>query len=69
MIASLPPEQRERDAVGEVWFDSIPEAETAFDTEPITFRLAEDRKQFRGVATTFFADEVTELPPRGIADS
>ena len=44
-------------------------AEAAFDTEPIKFRIAEDRKQFLGVTATFFADEVTELPPRGIADS
>ena len=57
------PEGEGWDGVGEVWFDSIEDAERAFATEPYLSRLVEDRKLFLGEAQTCFVEERTVVAP------
>ncbi|MFL5927386.1 MAG: EthD family reductase [Gaiellaceae bacterium] len=51
------------DGVGEVWFDSIEEAETAFATEPYHSLLAEDRKLLFEETQACFVVEHTAISP------
>jgi uncharacterized protein (TIGR02118 family) len=51
------------DGVGEVWFDSVEAAETAFATEPYRSLLTEDRKILFGEAQSCFVTEHTAVPP------
>ncbi len=54
------------DGVGEVWFDSIADAERAFSTEPYLSMLVEDRKKFLGEGQWCFVEEHTAIsPPAG----
>lgn len=65
-VQSWTPLEGAWDGVGEVWFDSIEEAEKAFATEPFLSMLVEDRKKFMGEAQSCFVEEQTALaPPHG----
>lgn len=59
------PEEAAWDGVGEIWFDSIEDAEHAFATEPHRTRLIEDRATFLGEAQSCFVEERTAVPPPG----
>jgi uncharacterized protein (TIGR02118 family) len=65
-VQSWTPAEAAWDGVGEVWFDSIAEAEKAFATEPFLSMLVEDRKRFMREAQSCFVEEQTTLaPPHG----
>ena len=51
------------DGIGEIWFDSVADAEKAFATEPFLAMLIEDRKKFLGAADWCFVEEHTAVPP------
>jgi len=51
------------DGVGELWFDSVADAERAFATEPYLSMLKEDREQFLGEGQWCFVEEHSVLPP------
>jgi uncharacterized protein (TIGR02118 family) len=51
------------DGIGELWFDSIEAAESAFASEPFASRLAADRAKFLGEARVAFVEETTIVPP------
>ena len=51
------------DGVGELWFDSIGDAERAFATEPFAAQLRADRAIFLGEAQAAFVEEHTRVPP------
>ena len=51
------------DGVGELWFDSIAQAEQAFRTEPFRSQLAEDRKKFVGEVQWCYVEEHTGVGP------
>jgi uncharacterized protein (TIGR02118 family) len=57
------PEEAAWDGVGELWFDSVEDAERAFGTEPYASMLVEDRKTFLGEGQSCFVEEHTALPP------
>ena len=57
------PEEAAWDGVGEVWFDTIEDAERAFATEPFLGMLVADRKLFLGEAQSGFVEERTVVPP------
>lgn len=57
------PEEAAWDGVGEVWFDSVADAERAFATEPYAGMLIEDRKKFLGEAQSCFVRERTAIAP------
>lgn len=52
----------EWDGVGELWFDSIEAARSAFDTEPVKSLLAQDRPKFLGRNQVYFAVELAVIP-------
>ncbi|MEA2782506.1 MAG: hypothetical protein QOK29_4050 [Rhodospirillaceae bacterium] len=59
------PDDAAWDGVGELWFDSVADAERAFSTEPFLGMLVEDRKKFLGEAQWCFVEEHTAVrPPR-----
>jgi uncharacterized protein (TIGR02118 family) len=65
-VQSWTPEEAGWDGVGEVWFDSIAEAEKAFATEPFLSMLVEDRNRFMRESQSCFVEEHTTLaPPHG----
>jgi uncharacterized protein (TIGR02118 family) len=51
------------DGVGELWFDSVADAELAFLSEPLASMLAEDRKRIFGETQWCFVREHTVIPP------
>jgi uncharacterized protein (TIGR02118 family) len=55
--------EREWDGIGELWFDSIQDAQAAFAAEPVRSLLAEDRPKFLGRAQIYFVTEETVIPP------
>ena len=57
------PEEAAWDGVGETWFDSIPDADRAFASEPFRAMLIEDRKMFIGDAHSCYIDEPADAPP------
>jgi uncharacterized protein (TIGR02118 family) len=57
------PEEARWDGIGEVWFDSIDAALTAFATEPFASMLAADRPKFIGEAQSCFVEEHTKIAP------
>jgi uncharacterized protein (TIGR02118 family) len=57
------PEDAAWDGVGEVWFDSIADAERAFATEPYASMLVADRKKFLGEAQSCLVTEHTAIAP------
>ena len=59
------PEEAGWDGVGEIWFDSIEAAESAFATEPHASSLAADRLTFLGAVQACFVEERTVIAPPG----
>jgi uncharacterized protein (TIGR02118 family) len=57
------PVQAAWDGIGELWFDSVADAERAFATEPYRSLLVEDRQKFLGEAQWCFVTEHTVVPP------
>jgi uncharacterized protein (TIGR02118 family) len=51
------------DGIGELWFDSIDDAVSAFASEPCRSLLIEDRKQCFSETQSCFVEEHTVLPP------
>lgn len=51
------------DGVGEIWFDTLEQAEHAFRAEPLAGQLAEDRKLFLAEAQVCFVEELTVVAP------
>ena len=51
------PEDAAWDGVGELWFDTVEDAERAFATEPYAGMLVEDRRKFLGEAQWCFVQE------------
>lgn len=49
------------DGIGEIWFDSVEDAEHAFAAEPYRSMLVEDRKQFLGESQWCFVKEHTAV--------
>jgi uncharacterized protein (TIGR02118 family) len=63
IVESWSPPDASWDGVGEVWFDSVESAESAFTTEPYLSKLVADRKLFLGEAQSCFVREQTVLAP------
>jgi uncharacterized protein (TIGR02118 family) len=63
VVEAWSPPEAAWDGVGEVWFDSIEDAEAAFATEPYLSMLVADRKLFMAEAQSCFVQERTVLPP------
>jgi uncharacterized protein (TIGR02118 family) len=57
------PEAAAWDGVGETWFDSIPDADRAFATEPFLALLTEDRRKFIGDAHSCYVEESDVIQP------
>jgi uncharacterized protein (TIGR02118 family) len=53
----------EWDGIGELWFDSVADAEAAFKAEPVRSLLAEDRTKFLGRNQVYFVTEHTVIAP------
>ena len=51
------------DGVGEIWFDSIADAEAAFASEPCRSLLIADRKLILAEVQACFVIEHTDVPP------
>jgi uncharacterized protein (TIGR02118 family) len=63
VVQSWSPPQAAWDGVGELWFDSIADAEKAFATEPFLAMLIADRKLFLAEAQACFVEEHTAIAP------
>jgi uncharacterized protein (TIGR02118 family) len=59
----IDPSTSEWDGIGELWFDSIADAEAAFKAEPVRSLLAEDRPRFLGRNQVYFVTEHTVIAP------
>jgi uncharacterized protein (TIGR02118 family) len=57
------PEEAAWDGVGETWFDSIPDADRAFATEPFRRMLIEDRQKFIGDSYSCYVEEPAGAEP------
>ena len=62
-VTSWTPAEAAWDGVGEIWFDSVEDAQAAFATEPFASELAADRPKFMGEAQSCFVEEWTAVPP------
>ena len=51
------------DGLGETWFDSIPDSDRAFATEPWRAMLLEDREQFIGESQSCYVEEPAGFEP------
>ena len=51
------------DGIGELWFDSVADADAAFRAEPVRSLLAEDRPKFLGRNEVYFVTEQTVIAP------
>ena len=65
LVQSWNPAEAAWDGVGEIWFDSIEDAERAFGTEPYKSQLVEDRPKFMREAQSCFVIEQTKVAPPG----
>jgi uncharacterized protein (TIGR02118 family) len=63
VVKTWSPADEAWDGVGEVWFDSIEDAEAAFAAEPFRTMLVEDRRAFLGDAQSCFVEEHTVVAP------
>jgi uncharacterized protein (TIGR02118 family) len=63
VVEAWSPPEAAWDGVGEVWFESIEDAEAAFATEPYLSMLVADRKLFMAEGQSCFVVERTVLPP------
>src|ERR1700733_2264790 len=59
------PEQAGWDGVGETWFDSIPDSDSAFATEPFRAMLIVDREKFIGESQSCYVEEPAGSEPPG----
>jgi uncharacterized protein (TIGR02118 family) len=57
--------ERDWDGIGELWFDSVEDAQAAFAAEPVCSLLAEDRPKFLGRAQIYYVSEQTVVAPEG----
>jgi uncharacterized protein (TIGR02118 family) len=57
--------EREWDGIGELWFDSVQDAQAAFAADPVRSLLAEDRAKFLGRGQVYFVREETVIAPGG----
>ena len=65
-VQAWTPEEAAWDGVGEIWFDSMEDAQQAFATEPFASLLVEDRKKFmREAQSCFVAEQTVVAPPDG----
>jgi uncharacterized protein (TIGR02118 family) len=55
--------EREWDGIGELWFDSVGEAQAAFAAEPVRSLLAEDRPKFLGRGQVYYVTEEMVIAP------
>lgn len=53
----------EWDGIGELWFDSVSDANAAFMAEPVRTLLADDRPKFLGRNQVYFVTEHTVIAP------
>ena len=63
LVREWTPESAAWDGVGEVWFDSIEAARSAFATEPMASELAADRLELFSEAQSCFVEERTAVEP------
>jgi uncharacterized protein (TIGR02118 family) len=59
----IDPSAGEWDGIGELWFDSVAAAQSAFQAEPVRSLLAEDRPKFLGRNQVYFVTEHTVIAP------
>ena len=59
----IDPSAGEWDGIGELWFDSVADAQSAFQAEPVRSLLAEDRPKFLGRNQVYFVTEHTVIAP------
>ena len=64
-VESWTPADAAWDGVGEIWFDSIEDAQKAFAAEPFASLLAEDRPKLMREAQSCFVEEYTAIAPPG----
>ena len=57
------PESAGWDGLGETWFDSIPDSDRAFATEPFRTLLLEDRDKFIGASQSCYVEEPAGFAP------
>ncbi len=57
------PDEAAWDGVGETWFDSIPDSDRAFSTEPFRSMLVEDRQKFIGDSHSCYIEEPAGAGP------
>jgi uncharacterized protein (TIGR02118 family) len=57
------PDEAAWDGVGETWFDSIPDSDRAFATEPFRSMLVEDRQKFIGDSHSCYVEEPAGAEP------
>ena len=63
VVRSWTPAEAAWDGVGELWFESIEDAQAAFATEPYASMLAEDRARAFSEFQSCFVEEHTAVPP------
>ena len=62
------PEEAAWDGLGETWFDSIPDSDRAFATEPFRSMLVEDRQKFIGESHSCYVEEPAGAKPPDAAN-
>ena len=62
-VQSWTPQSAAWDGVGEIWFDTVADAEAAFASEPCRSLLIEDRKLFAAEIQSCFVTEHTMIAP------
>lgn len=63
IVQSWTPPEAAWDGVGELWFESVEDAQAAFATEPYRSLLAEDRARCFSELQNCFVEEHTAVPP------
>lgn len=59
----IDPADGDWDGIGELWFDSVADAQRAFAAEPVRSMLVNDRQEFLGRSEVYFVDEHTAIAP------
>ena len=57
------------DGLGETWFDSIPDSDRAFATEPFRTLLLDDREKFIGASQSCYVEEPAGFAPPDVGSS
>lgn len=63
VVSAWTPPEEAWDGVGEIWFDSIEDAQAAFASEPSRSLLVEDRARCFSEVQNCFVEEYTAVPP------